>query len=331
MKGERLAYYFKKYTQSLQVVSFKRLGNYYQDNSRQPCELVYLCPICIKNKIGVIGQDLHADDDFTLDHFPPESVGGKDTVLVCKFCNSKAGIEYDHCLKSWVNMQSFIGKVAGSKVPITLKLEDTPGNYKGSMILQGPNNFKLDQFNKYPLAKDWFKRVADGNPAHQTISFDPPNFDNVRKALLKTAYLYCFSIWGYDFVYSETGLRIRQIITNNGPHSLTNYGVLFHLNQPLPPVGLNYIFKPLPLQTFLITVELFSKDVDFKCGASILIPGADKECWEGLKAYQPTVDTQTSFNNAIIKLPENTLTAENVFPYSQTWNSRLSFRIWGEN
>jgi hypothetical protein len=53
-------------------------------------------------KSGIIVEEsiclgLHAE--FSLDHFPPESIGGFQTLLVCKKSNNEAGKLHDFSLK----------------------------------------------------------------------------------------------------------------------------------------------------------------------------------------------------------------------------------------
>lgn len=45
---------------------------------------VYLCPICLNQVIYIKDNVLHLTEEFTGDHYPPESVGGRKKALVCK-------------------------------------------------------------------------------------------------------------------------------------------------------------------------------------------------------------------------------------------------------
>lgn len=70
---------------------YERTGKYFHDNAGNPVQYVYLCPICLKNKAAILNiEDFRSDDEFTIDHFPPQSVGGKGKILVCKTCNNTA-------------------------------------------------------------------------------------------------------------------------------------------------------------------------------------------------------------------------------------------------
>src|SRR5207248_11112292 len=143
----------------------------------------------------------------------------------------------------------------------------------------GPFAFEYD-FKNYPLLNARFDELAKGGTLIQKIKFDVPHNDLVYKSLLKSAYLYCFSIWGYDFIYSYTGKNIREVLSNAQQHVLSNFGIFFHMDAPFPPPGLCYIFKPVELQAFMINFKLVDQETKFECFASVLIPGADSNSWQ---------------------------------------------------
>lgn len=330
MKDERKLFsYFQKYSRSLQNVVFERTGNYFHDNLKQPIQFVYMCPLCVKNKIAALNGYLHLDEEFNEDHFPPNSVGGKRKVMVCQKCNAVAGSEFDYTLKEWLRDKSATQWIKGTKIPVRLALENVKGNYKGSLIVKDAFSFEYD-FKNYPLLKARFDELAKGGTLIQTIRFDNPDINLVYKALLKSAYLYCFSIWGYDFVYSHTGKCIREVLINDQKHILSNSGIFFHMTSPFPPIGLCYIFKPVELQAFMVNFKLVDQETKFECYASVLIPGADDGSWQKLIPYQKIIDKLETFTNAFIQLPDNLVSSKNFFPYTTIWKQRSTFRILGE-
>jgi hypothetical protein len=328
--GKKLAYYFKRYSKSLQTVVYQRTGNYFYGKGGKPVPLVYLCPLCLRNTISYDGEDLRYKEEFTLDHFPPESVGGKDTVLVCKACNSTSGDDFDYSLKQWIHDQSAANWTPNARVPVKLELEGAKGKYNAHLVIKAPFSFEW-QMGDYPLVKEWFDKIKKGEALTQTIKFQNPAIILVYKALLKAAYLYCFSVWGYDFIFTETAQEIRDVLFKNKVHILSNWGIFFHSNDQNIPDGLGYVFKPLELQSFIINVKLINKDVKFHCGVSVLIPGAEVGCWTKLKSYQPIIDEKNEFQQALIQLPEDSLTNNNLFPYTKTWNERATMKILGES
>ena len=51
----------------------------------------FICPLCLHTY--AIGNT-----ELTLEHVPPESVGGKPVLITCKACNSNRGADIDVCL-----------------------------------------------------------------------------------------------------------------------------------------------------------------------------------------------------------------------------------------
>lgn len=326
----KLAYYFKNYSQSLQKVTYNRTGKYFHDGQHNPVELVYLCPLCLKKKIAVIGDYQYLDGEFSLDHFPPACVGGKETILVCEGCNSTSGAAFEHALKDFVHEVSATTWVPGTKVPVTLNVEDVVGNYKAHLIVKGPYDFEWSLPN-YPLLKKRFEEMfREGKPMVQNITFKKRELDLVYKALLKAAYLFCFSRWKYDFAYTNTAAKIRGILHHDEKHPLSNCGVFFHTKKPFPPEGLCYVFKPKELQTFMVTFSLTNTEAGHTFMASVLIPGSDDSCWREIVKYLPIIDKQERFTSSFIALPPDLVPSDNHFPYTATWNSRSTFKIEGE-
>src|SRR5260370_40382262 len=52
----------------------------------------YLCPLCLDVMLTV---EEFATGELTVEHVPPETLGGDDMVLTCKGCNSQAGSWFD--------------------------------------------------------------------------------------------------------------------------------------------------------------------------------------------------------------------------------------------
>jgi hypothetical protein len=65
------------------VEAFKRLTGSMKD--------VYVCPICERD----FTHDAVVNRTLTIEHVPPESIGGTKMTLTCKTCNSTAGSEVD--------------------------------------------------------------------------------------------------------------------------------------------------------------------------------------------------------------------------------------------
>jgi hypothetical protein len=53
-----------------------------------PVNDIYICPLCATNYFVNTKLGIQGSSEFSLDHVPPESLGGKFTVLSCKKCLS---------------------------------------------------------------------------------------------------------------------------------------------------------------------------------------------------------------------------------------------------
>jgi hypothetical protein len=191
-------------------------------------------------------------------------------------------------------------------------------------------NFSFDRFNRYSKVKEWFdEMLTAGKDKQISLRTSSVQLGLVYRAILKAAYLKAFSIWGYDFIYTDTGVKLRDVFTKNKPHVLSNCGVFFHMDKPPPSEGLCYVFTPSALQSFVINMSLTYKETGISCGVSVLIPGPHNNDWLSLQNYQPMIDAQGTFQQGLIQLPESTLQPNNHFPYTQTWHGRHGFRIAG--
>jgi hypothetical protein len=69
---KRVVNHCLRYSRSLQYVLQERTGKFFHDGNNQPVNFIYLCPICLINKVAILNEnEFRSDDEFTIDHFPP--------------------------------------------------------------------------------------------------------------------------------------------------------------------------------------------------------------------------------------------------------------------
>lgn len=132
IKQEVLESHIARYFRSLKVYAEKYLPLFNYTVENQVPHVAYMCPLCVTRGLIVteeFGLGMH--DEFSLDHYPPKSVGGFETVLVCKKCNSYAGDHYDFTLKQKINDISFGRRIPASSKKTKSKITDVIGNYPG--------------------------------------------------------------------------------------------------------------------------------------------------------------------------------------------------------
>src|SRR3954465_4932740 len=52
---------------------------------------IYICPLCLKNYFVNTQNGVEGNAEFSLDHVPPESAGGRYKLITCKKCNNDSG------------------------------------------------------------------------------------------------------------------------------------------------------------------------------------------------------------------------------------------------
>jgi len=112
--------------------------------------VAYLCPLCINNAIMIMSPTSQkASSLFTDDHYPPESVGGRKTILVCEKCNKEAGHKYDVALKQHLMSLSFSKRIPGSIIPIQSIIPGV-GKFNGAMVVdeKGTTLIKMQKNEK---------------------------------------------------------------------------------------------------------------------------------------------------------------------------------------
>ena len=320
--------HIQKYFPSLKLYGEKYLPLFYQNPNSAPEHFAYLCPLCIKN--GMIFDRVNffgSHSEFSLDHFPPESVGGFLKILICKKCNNDAGGMYEDSLKDLIATMAFNNNVKSAKRKAKAKISDIPGNYDISLTMNGNKKIEIslkpNEKSKTKLLDQWIGASKTNFDWKIDLTIPHVNNTKVSKALLKAAYLYCFHGWGYEFVFSYTGEMIRKVLSNEINYPLNNPS--FWLgeagkNQRLP-VGLCQLQSPSEWKSFMINMVLTDKETGFKELASVLIPGPDKEDWLYLGEIQKLLNGKPIMDISMAHIVENYLGTNVYDGYSRCWKS----------
>jgi hypothetical protein len=248
-----------------------------------PVNEVYICPLCATNYFLNTKQGIQGSSEFSLDHVPPESLGGKFTVLTCKKCNNDFG-HFEAELLKVINIGSAKDNIDQFFIDRVKVINKTTGEYlDGSVHI---NNEKADiRFNE--KAKifnskfiDYLSALHNGKIPNITLEISAPNYSKIEKALLKSAYLICFIWWGFEFVFSKNGELIRQVLNN-------------HLDYPTPvPTiwrdtkegellkGISILCDDISRLAFMVNIEL--SGIQNTCTASVLIPNPTEHGWSDL-------------------------------------------------
>jgi HNH endonuclease len=334
---------FLKHVKSYYDTSLKYFGNQYlwmflKEGDLIPEHVAYLCPLCIKNLIWVVKIEdpnskdkglLYKTSEFTLDHFPPESVGGKQTVWVCKECNNKAGDSYDHQIKKHIEHLGLQKKGHSTKVPVQSKIEDV-GNFKG--YLESTENqkwllhLKTDEAKVIKPLDEWISDEGKGYDWQVDVTIPTPVNEGVQKAMLKSAYLYCFTYFGYQFVFSKAGELIRQVLKGETEYPVNPIPLQFDKESQKVyndiAIGVCYISQPENLKSIVVNLKLINKENGYEVIHPVFIPDPTETSIEDLKRITKFIEENININISIT--PLNKILDETPNAYHQTWHDILN-------
>lgn len=156
------------------------------------------------------------DGSLSVEHVPPESLGGRPLVLTCKPCNSSAGAGLDaHVRKRENPRDAFLGRV-------TTTVNMTAGSHRlsaGFTVTDGTYRFTATKKpNAHrPDAEAGIRGIMAGPEDSNrdiTLSFGHDRFDDdrARVSWLRSAYLTLFALMGYSAILrNEMEIVRRQI------------------------------------------------------------------------------------------------------------------------
>jgi len=243
---------------------------------------IYLCPLCLKSHFIKTNSGVIGTSEFSLDHLPPQSVGGTYKIITCKKCNNDSGI----CEAELEKILNFAVDKTKTNAGISLKVhvvdKETGTAVPGlALSKNGKTNIQFhENLKKYSKKhSEFFDRLHSKKA--KTLTVQVPLFDDkkIGLALLKSAYLLCFVWWGYEFVFSENGALIRNVIAGK-----KDYPCQVPLNwlekEAIRPTGISILQDGNQRIAFLVNIKL--KAIEVTTTATILIPSPSKDGWANL-------------------------------------------------
>ncbi len=181
----------------------------------------YLCPLCL---------DWFDDfDDLTLEHAPPESVGGRHIAITCRDCNSRGGHTVDHEIRRAETVLEFAERRMTAPMSATFRIGDV--EQRGEAIF-GPDGLKLGGIPKqnHPANTEAVKAALEEAAAVSGstdwsigLSFRPPDFHKAAVGWLRVGYLVAFATLGYTYVLRAELDPVRQQIHAPDESILSRY------------------------------------------------------------------------------------------------------------
>jgi hypothetical protein len=190
-----------------------------------------------------------------------------------------------------MDIQSYNNNVPGSALPIKAKISTIPGNYNSQInIGKGGRfevSFKPNANGKIPPLDAWLQKSETDNNWSAEITVKDPDEQKVSRALLKAAYLFCFDVWGYHFVYSESAELMRDVIHHNNLYPIRNptFWLTNTVSSDLPS-GVYKISEPKKWKSFIVIMKLINLETNHSDIIGVLIPGPFKTDWQRLTEIQ---------------------------------------------
>jgi hypothetical protein len=289
----------------------------------------YVCPICTINWVMIDRNGYHASSEFTEDHFPPESVGGKSKILVCKKCNSEAGKSYEASLRDKIAHVSFKKRLPNSTIKTSSIITNLKGWHHGSLSIDDTGQMGYQVKNKgkqkLPALSAWEQQTNNaGKGWEMQVTIKAPSEEKVAKGLLKAAYLYSFATLGYDFVYSQTGELIRHSLNDISSYPIKvgwlwlDFETKIHEGPDIPE-GLCFIHTPKQLQSLVVNLPMKLKENNYGCMVPILIPDPTPDGKNNLIKVQEIFENNPSQTVSFVPVYNN-FNSKDENCYSMIWD-----------
>ena len=255
--------------------------------------------------------------EFSEDHVPPRSVGGRSKVLACKKCNNDSGNCEAELLKLMdfgtvpdKRHQSILPKTKLSHKETGVAFPVSVRHAKGSVDIQfHPAAKKHDE-----KLKAFVEGIHAGQFKSLSIQVETPDEHKIAKALLKSVYLFGFVWWGYEFVYSNHGEWIRQVLRDERTYPTRVPTIWQEAKDSRLKEGVSILVKDNIKQAFIITVEL--KTASERMMAATLIPNPTSNGWSKLSELNAIVEGKIQTEVTGVDIPKITSRAG----YTAAWN-----------
>ena len=160
----------------------------------------YVCPLCRTP----VERDLIATE-LTVEHAPPESIGGHAVALTCRACNSHAGAELDEALRlQYLDRQLFHGGSVTTQQVVSVR----EGTRARGQLTFGSEEFRFDPIpaQNHPEELRAFRENSERSAANaqggQEIVLEIPMRASPRRAslsLIRAAFVVAFATFGYTY------------------------------------------------------------------------------------------------------------------------------------
>jgi hypothetical protein len=292
--------YFDRYARNLEAVKAHP-----QVRLQPDLNDAVLCPQCFK---VITREDLNdPNGQFTLEHVPPEALGGTIQTFTCRDCNSWAGHYLDSHLLNWLRLRDFLQMKPGSSVDAQVTIGDEV-QVTSELVYAEDGGLQIlaDLGRSDPSQMEQANRMMKGEPPKINLKFSGRKGRGARRrrpeaALLRIAYLYAFSVFGYGFLINFGSKAIRSQFRKPEEEILPAWGISQNDSFPDKALGINIITAPNELRSFIVIFDL--KYESNQVRYSVLIPGPTSPGADIYHYLAARIDTQTAIQMELVPIP----------------------------
>ena len=232
----------------------------------------YICPLCLKTY--AIGHT-----ELTLEHVPPESVGGKPILITCKACNSNRGADIDVCLMNELeivhnlnHLETIPQKTKLAFNGVEINAQTTFSKTEGFRFMISPDNNNPIEFEGFMTevknAKEGYEIKVVANIINRKRDYNLANI-----ALLKSAYLMAFYELGYMYVLNANTNIIRDQIQNPKKNVIGNAFIIDSKNGMIENLLDGVYYAQLNnIGCVIVIMELRLRQSEIKHRKAIVLP-----------------------------------------------------------
>ena len=214
----------------------------------------FVCPICLR----FFARTENLTKSVSIEHIVPDALGGRVTTLTCRRCNNTAGTQLDSHLVERV-------RVEGRSKPILADVEFRGTKFRGEVHL--PESAS-DSFRIYgiPIQSDpreingFFSLLDEGIWHGQELKLRlERKYVPVRSAvaLLRSAYLLMFRLFGYRYVCDRSAVVVRESISQPTMETDGLKGISWRVDcSPPSENGVSIVTQPREFRSFMVFLTL---------------------------------------------------------------------------
>lgn len=232
------------------------------------------CPQCF---LVINRSQIYDKEIFSLEHVPPEALGGKIETFTCKRCNSWSGHYLESHLSHSLDMADFVEGLPGSSVDGTVTFSsEIEVNAELTYIDENYIYIRPDQSRSIP---------GNVKQSFESIEKDAPNISlrthgkrgkvirtrRAEAALLRIAYLTLFAKFGYGVLLYPGAKVIRSQFKYPEEEILPTWGIFSDPFLQEHDPGIYIITKPAELRSIMVVCKLSDSIKTRTFG--VLVPG----------------------------------------------------------